>query len=179
MNSSVGISAKGTLVVTRSRIENNSGGGIEAINPVGLDITNTFISQNGATRFGGLKLDVTNTQGMRRLALNTIVENASPSGVGGGGVSCAGDLTAEANIIAANRFNGSSTVGGAQISSGCTFSSSTVVNALDTLMLDSTYHLLPGSPMIDMANQPIAIDFDGDFRPNGGASDVGADEYTP
>jgi hypothetical protein len=44
------------------------------------------------------------------------------------------------------------------------------------LLLDATYHLQPGSVAIDRASNNTAFDFDGDARPKGAASDVGADE---
>jgi hypothetical protein len=42
------------------------------------------------------------------------------------------------------------------------------------------YHLLSTSPAIDQADASgIADDLDGESRPQGGAADIGADEYTP
>ncbi|HEY4182547.1 MAG TPA: choice-of-anchor Q domain-containing protein [Kofleriaceae bacterium] len=45
--------------------------------------------------------------------------------------------------------------------------------------LDSTYHLLNGSPCIDVGTDTDApsLDFDGDTRPQGDNVDIGADEY--
>ncbi|HET6148061.1 MAG TPA: choice-of-anchor Q domain-containing protein, partial [Polyangia bacterium] len=48
-------------------------------------------------------------------------------------------------------------------------------------MLDSTYHLISGSPCINKltAGNLTSYDFEGDPRPLGGASDCGADEFRP
>ena len=47
--------------------------------------------------------------------------------------------------------------------------------------LDSSYHLQPGSPLIDTGTCVGAppADFDGDTRPTGAGCDIGADEATP
>ena len=43
------------------------------------------------------------------------------------------------------------------------------------------YHLTSGSSAIDKAltASSVAVDFDGDARPQGAAKDIGADEYKP
>ncbi len=43
---------------------------------------------------------------------------------------------------------------------------------------DTTFHLAPGSPCVDKADPaaPPGVDFDGDTRPQGPRSDMGADE---
>jgi len=180
-NAALGILAGGKLVVSRSMIARNAGGGVQALNARSVAITNNFIVRNGPNQIGGLKLDVTATA-MAELDYNTIVDNMLTSG-GAGGVACTGPLNARYNLIASNQLGGSKTASGAQLTGTCTFGSSTVRADVTGLLVDpTTYRPLPGSPLIDAigtSSVPIVIDYDGDMRPTGSGSDIGADEVVP
>ena len=167
-----GISSKGDLIISRSRITKNTEGGILAPSPTRFEVTNTFVDGNGPS-FGGVDVN-TSTATSSRFDFNTIVGNSAVAGTAGG-VNCSGGLVANDNVIAGNR-SGSASDPAAQVASGCNFAGSTISMNTTSLRLDAAYHLMAGSPLIDAAASTIAVDFDGDARPVGAAADIGADE---
>lgn len=179
-NAAYGIRTGGDLTISRTRVNGNPSGGIVATAPHTFDVTNSIITGNGnASNVGGIEVDVTNAPGAR-LEFNTIVGNNSSGSLHGGGVACSGSLAAKYNAIAANKINNSATLSFSQ-TAGCDFSASTVQNDLGGLGMDpTTFHLSPPSGLIDQVpSSDLPIDFDGDPRPSGSASDIGADEYRP
>lgn len=186
-NTGSGIQASGgTIDVFRSTIVDNAGGGL-LLSGVKFDVENDFIVENGSStaQFGG----VTITGGaVGTLAFDTISDNVAQAGaVAGVQCSAASQPSTYADDLIYNN-------GGAQISSNagaCAFSYSDIgpdgttgtgVVDVDPRFASTTdYHLMSASPCVDAADPAatLAIDFDGQMRPYGPASDIGADEVAP
>ncbi len=185
-----GISASGgTLTVSRSTISANAGGGL-SISGAQFDITNSFITQNGAatTSFGGVSFAQLGA-GSHLFDFNTVTGNVAATGTTTGVVcSLVTQLqTFSDNIIFGNQGAGS----GTQISgNNCATTFSDIgpdtasgtgnINA-DPLFVNvsqSNFHIMTGSPAKDVADPAatLHVDFDGDVRPQGVHSDMGADE---
>ncbi|MGE3454983.1 MAG: right-handed parallel beta-helix repeat-containing protein [Kofleriaceae bacterium] len=100
----------GTLTLSRSTVSGNAGGGI-SISGGQFDITNTFIVQNGGagSTFGGIEIGNITGSGTRRLDFNTISANQAPATVNTG-VSCGTVLTAL--VFANNIIYGNIVAGG-------------------------------------------------------------------
>lgn len=172
------------LTVTRSRIDGNAGGGIKAS---GGEVTlqNNFVVGNGSasTTFGGLDLSAS----MLAVEFNTIADNLAAPGLAAG-ARCQSTLM---RIITSNIIVGA---GARQVDTmnNCTFiytisneaitgtgNRTTLPTFVDALM--GNYHLAAGSAGIDVADPAATVntDVDGDLRPAGAASDIGADEVVP
>jgi hypothetical protein len=191
-NTGLGISAAGgVLAVTQSTVSGNTGGGINvtASGTTTFQITTNFIVRNGSSSspIGGLYLG-SGTGSGSELAFNTIVDNEATTGAANsGGVVCLNVGFAGANnIIARNFINNNATASNSNSFGDCTYDVATTstVEALKFVEPDMTpydYHLTAGSSAIDQATTPsnVAIDVDGDVRPQGAQKDQGADEYTP
>lgn len=190
-NAGGGISASGgeQLTVMQSTISGNAGGGV-LVSATPFDITNNFIVGNGGTMasFGGVRFDQTNT-GTRRFEFNTVTENVGMAGFAIGVVcTLVGQpVTFSNNIVYDNQVGGGRTqVGGAN----CAWTYSDIgpdtvagtgnINAPPMFvdLMRSDFHLQPGSPARDAADPAaqLAIDIDGDPRPQGARRDMGADE---
>lgn len=178
----------GTINIDRSKIFNNTSGGI-SIFMGQFDIENNFITGNGdlaTTVYGGVYLNQTNA-GTRILSFNTISTNKAVTG-NPSGVSCNSllqDLTASNNIIYGNTsINTSMQING----NHCLWTYSDIgpdavpgnVN-VDPGFASGDFHLQSTSPLINQAdpNATLGIDIDGEARPQGGRRDIGADEYVP
>jgi hypothetical protein len=197
-NTGIGItSSAGLLTISRSTISGNAGGGI-FVSGGDFDITNTFITANGAPGndpmtgtppFGGVLITST-SPGTRRFEFNTVASNSCKVT---SGVFCGPNVPAVTfsnNIVFGNQGTGVVT----QIAGvGCAWTFSDIGDTLappgngngngNPLFVDpntDNYHLMSGSAAKDMAdiNATISIDFDGDMRPQGARSDMGADEFT-
>jgi hypothetical protein len=152
--------------IDRCTFSGNTGYGINL--DAGLyTVTNSFSFRNGTG------IEIYPSQPGNVVAFNTVVDNMV-------GVSCVADVSSSGafanNLLARN----ATSTGG---SSSCTFPNSIIVSDVTTLHFvhpDAApydYHLGSGSVAIDRAASPAPDhDFDGDARPKGGASDVGADE---
>jgi hypothetical protein len=188
-NQGRGISASGgTLTLSRSTVSFNFGGGMFVDAGTAIDITNNFIFRNGDPSngtLGGAALGVA-SGGSNRFEFNTVVDNFSSLNTAG--VACnAPTFAAPHNIIARNMLGGSTTAATAQTTVGCTYPSSKIQADMAGLgFVDPEapapfdYHLTAGSSAVDQASaSTVTVDYDGDPRPSGTASDIGADELAP
>jgi hypothetical protein len=187
-NQAGGISASGgSLTVSQGTISGNTGAGITTSTGVKIDITNCFIFKNGNSTTaiaGGLYLARPDPASV--LAFNTIVDNHASSGTAvAGGVYCDDPgFTASNNIIARNFVNDVANQGNSNTFGQCTHATTTITSTIAGLNFVSpdnaphNYHLQRGSSAIDQATTPsaLAVDIDGDSRPQGNARDQGADE---
>lgn len=179
-----------TLVVTRSTIANNAGGGIYADPNTTYNLTHNFIVRNGAndTATGGLSLLAPST-GFNRFEMNTVVDNRAAATAPAGGLHCAASLRAPNNIVARNYVGGLDTLPSSNKPTigGCILDDSLVTSDISNLafvMPDGEgpwdYHIGPGSLAIDRGvDSDLRVDVDGDARPYNGKFDLGADEYSP
>jgi hypothetical protein len=189
-NQGLGISATaGALTISQSTISGNTGGGI-AISGAQFDITNSFIVSNGgvSSPFGGVSLAQIGN-GARKFEFNTVSNNG---GVDGSviGVVCSlvtQPIVLSNNIVYANQIGGTRTqVGGAMCSwtysnIGPDMIAGTGNISADPLFVNPTqgnFHIPATSPARDVADPAatIAVDFDGDARPQATRRDMGADE---
>ena len=187
---SVAITASaGTLILRRSNIVANSGGGLD-LRAVSFDIQSSFITKNGgsASAIGGVAIYQLGT-GAHKFMFNTVAQNGGTSGLPTG-VSCSlvsTSLTFSDNIVYGNVVAGA----GTQVAgTNCAWTYSDIgpdtvagdgnLNADPSFMNAATsdFHITPGSPVIDQADPaaPDGFDVDNTPRPQGGRSDMGADE---
>jgi len=192
-NNSVGVAAtECALTIEQSTIAGNVRGGV-SISGGTFTLTNNMIVANGSptSTIGGVSISQIAAGSPLILDFNTVTANGGLSGARTG-VDCAQiftPLTFSNNIVYGNQVTGSgSQVGG----SNCSFAYSDIgpqavvgtgnIN-MDPLFVDATngnYHLQAGSPAQNAADPTagLAVDLDGDVRPRGGRSDMGADEVT-
>ena len=170
----------GELVMDRSKVSENEGGGILIADGGKFSITNSFIVGNKAT--GGLF--AINPSSGSKLEFSTIVDNISGGGTtAAGGVVCDNANGSVRNNIIFRNIGG--TGGVVQKLGQCIFTGNLDMAGVsatdDTLKFAGAkdYHLTPASPasVKDAGGLTCpAVDFDGDTRPQGPACDLGADE---
>jgi hypothetical protein len=174
------------LSLSAVRVENNSAGGVR-LDSCAFSIVNAMIVGNGSATsvFGGVEIGNVTAAGEYRLAFSTIANNNS-SDAFAAGVSCptvAVPLAFSSNII----FDNESPM---QVSgSNCAHAYSDIKEVvvgtgninqppLFVDALNGNFHLMPTSPAKNAADPAATLttDADGDARPQGGRSDMGADE---
>jgi hypothetical protein len=177
------------IVVSRSILRRNLGGGIRMTSVSQAAITNNFIHHNGTTGNSTGGMDLRLAAGSR-VELNTVVDNVASTNAGNsGGISCEGQgYDAPYNLVYRNQGGAG---GAVQVIGTCTFQGSFVQaggvaeNAVGfEAPNDATspsYRLTAGAPLGTIRDgfDCTGIDFDGDLRPapSGGKCDFGADEY--
>jgi hypothetical protein len=188
-NAGGGLIASGAdISIQQSTIASNGGGGI-SLSSSTFDLQNNFIFKNGggATTFGGILVNQLNGA-THKLEFNTIAQNVSTTGFTAG-VTCqlvAQSIAFENNIVFGNT--------GTQVSGlNCAWAYSDIgpdtVTGAGNVNIDpqyvnaaqGNYHLRASSPLINQADPgaTLATDIDSNARPQGGRSDIGADEYMP
>ena len=187
-NQGIGVSvASSELTVEASRIHRNRGGGL-SIRDTEFVIRNNFVVSNGdalGTNFGGVKIDNSGAFTNQVFEFNTVARNASLAAADSSGVECSasGIIVLPNNIV----FGG---VGAPAVKTlNCSWAYSNVeggasgIGNLDVdpkfvAPLSGDFHLAEDSPCRNLAD-PVAevpVDIDGDARPQGQRSDIGADE---
>lgn len=182
------------LIVTRSRIRGNRGGGMHVENSSYV-IVNNFITGNGGPTSPSSGVNIANLgdfSSPRFFEFNTIVDNtADPNGTTSG-LWCTSipNFQGYANIV----YGGNPELPNTFMTN-CAMNYSIMEdwngggegNIGDPPLFQDAeagdYRLAPGSVGIDWFDEETpgetTIDFDGEARPLGGRYDVGADEFNP
>ncbi len=187
-NTGGGISASGgMLTVSQSTILGNTGGGI-LISGTQFDITNSIIVKNGGPNsgLGGIQVNGIVGNGTRRFEFNTVAQNQATTGITPGVLCSAVAMPfVLTNSIVYDNGTGIQVEG-----ANCSWTYSDIgptaapgtgnINAPPMFVnaMQSNFHLQSGSPVKDAADPAasLAIDIDGDTRPQGDGRDMGADE---
>lgn len=198
-NQGIGIMViDGSLALTRSVVFANQGGGVSIIGAT-YDVENDIVIKNGGPNslFGGLAISLVGTPAVRVFSFNTVAQNQAPIGTTPG-VLC--------NVVTTPLALSSSIVfdngAGTQVEgTNCTWSYSDIGSGIVSIPAGSSgsggsgsgnissaplfvdpvhnnFHLQVSSPARDAADPAatLAVDIDGDFRPQGAGRDMGADE---
>lgn len=183
------------LIMARSAITNNVGGGIEIVTGA-FDITNSYILDNGDVRnsvVAGVRISNAPRFSSQRFAFNTVADNEAGPDAEAGGVFC--DINATSSAIVTSNiilegFGSKPAVGG-----DCTWVYSNIENKADipgTIAADATnldadcmltnredgLRAIAAGSACSGAGQDdtgILVDYDGASRP-ASAPDMGADE---
>lgn len=178
----------GTINLYQSTVALNSGGGI-SLTAASFDLENNIVAQNGGpgTMYGGLHINQLGS-GAHTIEFNTITQNGGVSG-SAAGVAC--EFIAQPISFGNNIVYGNSS---RQVSGpNCAWTYSDIgpdtVAGTGNVNVDPKYadpgdgnfHITGSSRVINQADPDatLAVDIDGDARPQGGQRDIGADEFTP
>lgn len=170
----------GELVLSRSVVRENDGGGVVVGMNRKVTITNNFIVKN--TGAGGISAPQVSVDS--KIDFNTIVDNVGgTSSSSAGGVICdRATLNLTGNIVFRNT-GGSDTL--VQEFGDCTYNGSLVLAGNGPLdqrpkfVAELDWHLAADAPATVLNVTGVTcsgVDYDGDARPQGGACELGADE---
>lgn len=184
------------LRLRRSTVIANTGGGGVSISGCAFSLLNNVIAINGSptSAFGGVQVSNIATEGVHEFSFNTVTGNVATANEITG-VVCglvAVPLTFSSNVVYDNLATGTGTQVGGDDQCAWTFSDigpETIAGAgninADPLFVapdleSQDFHLQPTSPARNTADpeSTLARDIDGDRRPAGERSDMGADEVT-
>lgn len=193
---------EGSITMTRSVVSANPSGGIQLMGGT-FDLENNFIIENGGSlgAFGGMLILNMSGPGPHVFDFNTVAFNYSEPTIGyTPGVDCEASFQQDPGgsagpLVFTNNIVFSNVQGNAypQVSGNCNWKYSNVAPipplpplglgnvVLDPLFVDpqhSNFHLQAGSPMRGLADPAatLAVDIDGEVRPQGAGRDMGADE---
>jgi len=190
-NTGGGINASGgsVIAVTQSTLSGNTGGGVK-LAASSFVLVNNVIDKNGSisSEFGGVSINGIPPSGAATFQFNTVATNIAGLNLASG-VQCtaAAPIALGSSIVFGNVVTGT----GSQTSStNCSWTYSNIgpqavsgtgnINTAPTFVNEGTndYHLKPDSAGINAADPAATVttDIDGDTRPAGGRSDMGADE---
>ncbi len=167
MGTGVTATSGATLFLDRCRIDNNHGSGI-VINGAAYRITNTMVIDNGSLMlnggstitYGGVEIRNSGSLQPTIFSHNTVVSNIY-------GMACDQAYPVTESIVTLNNLGNAGACG--------------TIDCCAPPATDFTtdYHLVATSVCIDKASDASSVgnDIDGHPRPNGAASDCGADEY--
>ncbi len=190
-NAATGIEASNcTVQIERSTISGNLGGGVDIKNSA-FTIQNNFIVSNGTagangSSFGGVSINNNGAVDTSIFDFNTVADSLASPNAPAAAVLCLGTP-----FVGSNNIVYLSTGGLASTAGTCTWTYSDIQGGapgtgnldLDPGFIDpaGNFHLGTASPLIDAADPAatLPLDFDGDSRPQGTASDIGADEVIP
>jgi hypothetical protein len=185
----------GSLVLTRSVVLANQGGGLQIL-AAKYDLENDIIVKNGGpnSQFGGLFLSQVGTPVGHVFNFNTVAQNQASVGVTPGvwcnAISVQIPLTssivfdngAGAQVEGSNCIWTYSDIGVSGTSRARTSAPSLPGNLSSIPQFvdaaHNNFHLQVSSPVRDAADPAatLAVDIDGDSRPQGAGRDMGADE---
>jgi len=185
-NAGGGVSASNcTVTLESSTVSGNAGGGV-SISGGTSTLRNTWVVANGGPTagVGGVKLD--NIAGLM-FEFNTVADNVTNSAFAAG-IQCSAlsPVVLSNSIVhgsAANQIGSPIQCSYAHSMSNQSLGGSSNVSGSPSFVNAGSgdYHLAPTSTGVDAADPAatLAIDIDGDARPQGTARDMGADEVLP
>lgn len=190
-NQGIGVAASTSdVVLSRSLVAGNASVGVMLFLRTTYDVENNVIVKNGGPNgVGGVFITQLpgGSVGRRVFGFNTVSQNQGPFGIVSGVVcdpSVGVPLAMTSSIVVNN-------AGPAQVSGGaCAWTYSDIAPgpvsgtgnlSVDPLFVDpahNNFHLQVASPVRDVADPAatLAVDIDGDTRPQGARRDMGADE---
>ncbi len=185
-------SGKGVIDLERDVVLGNQGGGVRTQQgPV--TIVNCIVASNGTggstgTTVGGLRLDNLVTLGSR-IEFDTIAYNQITTGTSvSAGVQISATFDITNMILADNGASGSPQMAASVAVTHSLFEGGPAPQGMGNKsgspafkdITNGDFHITAGSLAIDNAGaSTVLVDIDGDARPYGPASDMGADEYHP
>ena len=167
-------SAGADLTVRRSRFQENDDGGLQLENSLFV-VENSLIGGRGSeANSGGPGVSIENPSAGSRFDYNTVLNNEAPTGASGAaGIDCNSSFEVRNSIVFGN-----SGASGMDVRN-CDVSTSSV--GVDPMLSDGLHLTAASTCCVDQGTDTDvpADDIDGDDRPCGEGTDIGADEFCP